>query len=131
MTLPGTPIITMREFLRLEVQAYDAMSTEDKNAWDNVKRGCWILDDSDTAGNGGGWAYWSMPLEPGTATNRLLDEVVLQRGASDDWIYRIDVKLQAVSLNDTEKWHNTIAGAPFGYRLTDAAHVLINMWNTL
>ena len=131
MTLSSTPIITMKEFLRLEAQAYDAMSIADKTAWDNVKKGCWILDDSDSADKGGGWAYWSMPLEPGTATNRLLDQVTLFKGATDEWIYRIDVKLQAVSLTDTEKWHSTLAGAPFGYQLTDAARVLIGMWNAL
>lgn len=128
-TLDGTPVITMTEFLRLEIQAYDSMSADDKTAWDNVKKGCWILDDSNTAANGGGWAYWSMPLEPGAATNLLLDKVTLQTDPSDDWIYRIDVKLQAVSLSDTEKWHNT--AIDIGYRLTDGARVLIRMWNNL
>jgi len=121
----NTPI-TMTEFLRLEIQAYDAMSQADKDLWDNVvKAGVWILDDSDTTANGGGWAYWSQPLAPNTATNLLLDKVSrTDKDVPDDWIYRIDVKLQAVTANDFGRWHD--GDSTIGYKVTDGAQILIN-----
>ena len=88
--------------------------------------GCWILDDTQSAFNGGGWAYWSKPLEPGKATNLLLDEVKLLTDAEDDWIYRIDVKLQAVTLGDVLKWHDDASTC--GYKLTPEVWALIHAW---
>ena len=123
-TAAATKPMLMSEYLRLAAQAYGDMSAGDQAAWDNqVKLGCWILDDTDTAANGGGWAYWSQPLLPGTATNLLLQSVTLKQDPSDDWIYRIDVKLQAVSLSDTVKWDN--AASAVGYKTTAAAQELI------
>jgi hypothetical protein len=92
-----------------------------------VNAGVWLLDDTDTAENGGGWAYWSKPLLPETATNLLLTKVELLQDFPDDWIYRIDVKLQAVTANDFAKWN---AGDWFGYRTTAGAESLIHLWQT-
>jgi len=128
-TAPANAPIKMSEFLRLEIQSYDAMSAADKALWDGkVLAGCWILDDSDAAANGGGWAYWSVPLMPDTATNLLMDRVTLKKDALDDWIYRIDVKLQAVTAKDFAKWHD--AASVCGYKVTAGAQKLIDMWKT-
>lgn len=126
-TLASNAPITMSEFIRLESQAYENMTQTDKNLWDSkVKAGCWILDDTDVPENGGAWAYWSQPLAPGTATNLLLDSVTkTSKEPSDDWFYGIDVKLQAVTSNDFEKWNN---GADFGYKLTPSAQKLVGIW---
>ena len=103
------------------------MTADETAIWDAVTTsGCWILDDSETAVNGGGWAYWSMPLLPDTATNMLLDEVKLKGDAEDDWIYRIDVKLQAVTLGDVMKWHDD--NSTTGYKLTPGIWALIHEW---
>jgi len=107
--------ILMSEFLTLDHT--DAV-------WDRIKAGLWILDDTAAAADGGGWAYWSAPLKPGTATNLLLDEVNLINDADDDWIYRIDVKLQAVTANDFGKWDD--AAGTCGYKTTAGAQTLIN-----
>ncbi|MCL2488454.1 MAG: hypothetical protein FWE80_07205 [Oscillospiraceae bacterium] len=99
--------------------------------------GCWLLDDTDTAANGGGWAYWSKPLmpavkdsdgnilTPGQATNLLLDTVTLLQDPEDDWVYRINVKMQAVTATDFAKWDE--AGSAIGYKLTDAAKDMIEI----
>ncbi|MCL2654686.1 MAG: hypothetical protein FWD65_03185 [Coriobacteriia bacterium] len=116
----------MSEFKRLEEQDYDQMTPEDQAEWDSqVKAGCWILDDA-PAKDGGAWAYWSLPLAPDTATNMLLQDVKLTHEPADDWIYRIDVKLQAVSLSDTDLWNDS-AGT-FGYKISDNAKLLIKAW---
>ncbi len=121
--------ITMSEFLRLEGQAYDSMSLEDKALWDGkVMTGCWILDDTDTVENGGAWAYWSVPLAPGEATNLLLDRVLkTTKEPVDDWFYGIDVKLQAVTSNDFEKWNSV----DLKYKKTAAADKLIAIWESV
>ena len=122
----NTPI-RMTEFMRLAKQEYADMNSTDRALWnDKVTAGCWILDDSNVAENGGGWAYWSVPLKPGTATNLLLDKVTLKKDAEDDWIYRIDVKLQAVTANDFAKWHDEASVC--GYKTTSGTQTLINMW---
>jgi len=104
----------------------DELGAADYARWEANKaklaKGCWVLDDTDAADNGGGWAYWSRPLAPDTATNCLLEEVVLLKDADDDWIYRIDVKLQAVTLGDVGKWDSD------GWKTTDAAKSLISVW---
>ena len=120
----STPIL-MSEFLILEnLDYYDQMTAAQKAEWDRIKAGLWILDDTAGALDGGGWAYWSAPLEPGTATNLLLDEVKLKKDADDDWIYRIDVKLQAVTANDFGKWNDTASIC--GYKTTAGAQTLIS-----
>ena len=83
-----------------------AMSAEEFAIWTKATTtGCWILDAD-------GWAYWSVALKSETATNLLLDEVKKTgKDFPDDWTYRIDVKLQAVTLNDTGEWTTPTAGA--------------------
>jgi len=121
-------------------EAESLLSSADIVTYNAYTAGCWILDDTDTDANGGSWAYWSKPLKGytynadgtvqtyGEATNVLLDEVRLLNDADDDWIYRIDVKLQAVTLGDTEKWNQSDSSAPYGYKLTGTARELISLW---
>ena len=98
------------------------LSADELAVYDAYTKGCWILDNTDTAANGGGWAYWSKVLHPDTATNCLLDTVTLIKDADDNWIYRIDVKLQAVTLGDAGKWN---VG---DNKTTAAAQILIGSW---
>jgi len=122
----NTPV-RMTEFIRLASQEYAGMDPADQALWDGkIMTGCWILDDSDKPENGGGWAYWSVPLKPDTATNLLLDRVTLKKDAKDDWIYRIDVKLQAVTSKDFAKWND--AASVCGYKTTAGAETLIKLW---
>jgi len=124
-TATASAPILMSEFLALENLDYSSqMSAAQKAEWDRIKAGLWILDDTAKAADGGGWAYWSAPLLPDTATNLLLDEVKLHKDADDDWIYRIDVKLQAVTANDFGKWNDT--SSTCGYKTTPGAQKLIN-----
>jgi len=88
-----------------------------------AETGCWILDDTE---DGAGWAYWSKPLFPGTATNLLLDSVTrTAKEPTNDWFYGIDVKLQAVTDNDFGKW------AESGFTVSPAALQLIETWKAL
>lgn len=134
ITSETNPPILMSEFLALGVdfESFDGdpgLSGDDLELWESINKGCWVLDDTKPADEGGGWAYWSMPLLPDTATNLLLEEVTLRKEADGDWIYRIDVKLQATTLTDTERWHDEDVYAPEGYLLTTGARKLIDMWN--
>jgi len=101
-----------------------AMSAEDLIIWMSATTdGCWILDDTDTAENGGAWAYWSVALEAGQATNLLIDSVTRTgKEPSADWYYGIDVKLQAVTVSDFGKWNDS------GYKITSDAEILIASW---
>ena len=98
------------------------MTSEEDEKWEAATTtGCWLLDDTPGLG---GWAYWSMPLLPGTATNLLLDSVTRTgREPDDDWFYGIDVKLQAVTENDFGKWSEN------GFTASPAALQLIGIWN--
>jgi len=117
--------VTMTAFFDLKamVDGAAAMSPAETAAWTAATTtGCWILDD--TVG-GDGWAYWSVPLLPGTATNLLLDSVA--PGAhepADDWFYGIDVKLQAVTESDFGRW------SADGFTVSANALLLIDMWQT-
>lgn len=113
-TVSGTPTaitapaITMSKYLLLKADADSntLSNPADIAAWKAVtETGCWILDDSASVQLGGGWAYWSIALQPGTATNMLLDKVNRTNAdITDDWYYGIDVKMQAVTKSDLDKW---------------------------
>ncbi len=49
-----------------------------------------------------GWAYWSQPIAPSTATGKLLDgiERVANSYVGDDWYYGINVVAQFVTYDD-------------------------------
>ena len=93
-------------------------------------QGCWLLDDTAPPEAGGGWAYWSLPLKGieynadgtinryGQATNLLLERVDLIQEPQDDWTYRIDVKLQAVTSNDFARWDDASTLAPANPMIT-------------
>jgi len=126
--------VTMSKYLALKTAAesqtaqdwgWQAAITDpaDQAIWTALTTtGCWILDDH---ADGGGWAYWSRPLVPGTATNLLLDSVnPTTKEPDDDWYYGIDVKLQAVTANDFSKW------TTLGYTVSADALTLIGTWAT-
>lgn len=115
-TLAANAPVTMAEYINVTAKAVENMTADERVIWDRIDAGCWILDSD-------GWAYWSRVLKPDTATNLLLDEVTLVRDPSDDWYYGIDVKLQAVTSNDFEKWGQS------DYTKTPEADVLISHWN--
>ena len=52
----------------------------------------WVYDED-------GWAYWSQPIKPGTATGLLLDKVSTKDKA-DEWYYGINVEAQFITAND-------------------------------
>ena len=124
--------ILMSDYIRISVwlagdPARDEtmLSPADLVTWTAYTSGCWILDNH---ADGGGWAYWSRPLAPGTATNLLLDSVnPTTKEPDDDWYYGIDVKLQAVTSNDFAKWGGTPA---LGYTISADAQKLIDTWTT-
>lgn len=117
-TIAASTPITMAEYKDLSQRA-DALTGDYLELWNGVIAGCWILDND-------GWAYWSQPLEPGYATNLLLDEVkLIGKEPTDDWYYGIDVKLQAVSLDETNTtWYEETAGG-----CSENAKKLIETWH--
>ena len=133
-TAVASSSIIMSKYLELKVlsesqPAIDegveaVMSAEDFIIWRAAATsGCWILDDTDEAENGGAWAYWSVALRAGQATNLLLDSVIkTKKEPGADWYYGIDVKLQAVTANDFSKWSDD------GHKITSGAEILIASW---
>jgi len=133
-TADASSSIIMSKYLALKVLAESqpaiddgiesVMSAKDFTIWTAATTsGCWILDDTDTAENGGAWAYWSVALGAGQATNLLLDSVTRTgKEPSADWYYGIDVKLQAVTVSDFGKWNDA------GYKITSDAEILIASW---
>ena len=60
--------------------------------------GVWVLDPED------GWAYWSVVLAPGAATNLLLNGVSKTVTMPDDnWTYHINAILQASNKTEVER----------------------------
>ena len=68
----------------------------------------WEMTDNDRAAFSGwvydtdGWAYWSQPIAPKTATGLLLDKIEMKNEATpvDEWYYAINVVAQFVTAND-------------------------------
>ena len=133
-TAAASSSIIMSKYLKLKVLSESqlaidegveaAMSAEDFVIWKAATTsGCWILDDTDTVENGGAWAYWSVALGLGQATNLLLDHVIkTEKEPGADWYYGIDVKLQAVTANDFGKWNDA------GCKITSGAEILVSSW---
>ena len=48
----------------IEIAAIEELdrTAEEQEIWAAIQAGCWLLDDTDTSVNGGGWAYWSKAL---------------------------------------------------------------------
>ena len=111
--------VTMKAYVELldETASGLPLSTAAQETQVNITAGCWILDVD-------GWAYWSKVLKKDEATNLLLSKVEQKKNPTDDWYYGIDVKLQAVTLNDTEKWAET-------YTKTSNADRLITEWKAV
>ena len=93
LTSAAQPVMLLSEYMDMEAAA-------------RPTNGCWLLDTD-------GWAYWSNALQPGTATNLLLDEVTLKDAVPyDNWVYNIDVQLQAASVNEMDYWYADGNSAP-------------------
>jgi hypothetical protein len=54
-----------------------------------------------------GWAYWANPIEPGTATGLLLDDIELSKKPGQSWYYAINVVAQFVTVDDWGADDNT------------------------
>ena len=54
---------------------------------------CWVVDTD-------GWAYWSQPIKPGSATGLLLNGITLKSDMHTDWYYAIDATADLVSQNE-------------------------------
>lgn len=54
-----------------------------------------------------GWAYWANPLQPGTATGLLLDEINLTGAISERWYYSIYADCEIVTADDLNKDDHT------------------------
>ena len=80
-TLPEMAPITMAEYIA------------NKATYDAEANGRWILDTD-------GWCYWSKLLVKDTATNLLLDNVVKTKNPDDNYLYNIDVILQASNVTE-------------------------------
>ena len=80
-TLPEMAPITMAEYIA------------NKPTYDAETDGRWILDTD-------GWCYWSKLLVKDTATNLLLDNVVKTKDPDDNYLYNIDVILQASNVTE-------------------------------
>lgn len=90
-TLPTNAPVTMAYYAELKAKAAaNTLTAAEKTEWDRINTGCWVLDDD-------GWAYWSILLKKGEATNLLLSNVTLKDGGvlDDNYYYAINVILQA------------------------------------
>lgn len=88
-------VITMAEWLALP-----AVDPGDESEWrGNVQ--AWVYDTD-------GWAYWSQPIVPKTATGLLLDKIALTgKAINDRWYYAINVVGQFVTADDLGRDNNT------------------------
>jgi hypothetical protein len=107
-TAAASPIISMAEYITLETEERAQLPA------------CWILDTD-------GYAYWSRPLQPNTATNLLLDNVVRKtKQADDNTYYAIDVRMQATNVTEAgQLWYGD-KGDSGNEDITENAKALLN-----
>ena len=67
--------------------------------WDGTPGAFWVYDED-------GWAYWAQPIEPGTATGLLLDEITHDE-IDDSWYYAINVEAQFITADGVGFEDNT------------------------
>jgi hypothetical protein len=87
----------LSEYLEILQKDENDLDEDDKEILNTAR---WLLDTD-------GWAYWSQPLQPNKATNLLLDAVepIDTTHPYDNWVYNIDVQLQAASPNQMTSWY--------------------------
>ncbi|MDR1805808.1 MAG: DUF6273 domain-containing protein [Clostridium sp.] len=83
-TLPANEPISMAEYMA------------NRETYDAEVNGRWILDVD-------GYAYWSKLLQPHTATNLLLDNVITAVKPDDNYYYAIDVILEGANKTEAYK----------------------------
>lgn len=80
----------------------------------------WVVDTD-------GWAYWANPLAPGEATGMLLSYVDrTEKFPGDDAYYAIDVWLQAVTVDDLDRF-GTTAGVDGGGGISNDGNLLMKL----
>ncbi|MDR2648028.1 MAG: hypothetical protein LBB67_07910 [Oscillospiraceae bacterium] len=84
-TLPASPVVLVQYYI-------DHKTDLDEK----YPEGLWALDTD-------GYAYWTRALQPGEATNLLLDNVILDQTAipDDNYYYAIDVRLEASNFTES------------------------------
>jgi hypothetical protein len=83
-TLPANEPVSMAEYMA------------NRETYDAEVNGRWILDTD-------GYAYWSKLLQPHTATNLLLDNVITAVKPDDNYYYAIDVILEGANKTEAYK----------------------------
>lgn len=93
-----------------EEKAHIAKKTENGkvisiNEWKTLSEsqketGYWVYDTD-------GWAYWSKPIETGTATGLLLDGLELTGTVREDWYYSMNVVAQFITADDLGRANGT------------------------
>ena len=97
LTAPACEVITMAE--------YNAKTPEEKADFEG-----WVYDAD-------GYAYWSQPLAPESATGLLLSHVATPSTYTDDYYYAIDVIMEYVDIEDLPAWldgEEIVSGAQAG-----------------
>ncbi|MCL2488455.1 MAG: hypothetical protein FWE80_07210, partial [Oscillospiraceae bacterium] len=106
-TMPATPVVLMSDVLAIIANDGVPGNADEITIWNAFKAGCWVLDDTQDMSKpweADGWAYWSQPLAPGTATNLLLDNVLPVKTPDDNMFYGIDVRLQATNYTELHEF---------------------------
>ena len=89
----------------VEAQTHTAKSTEHAEVV-SMEKWMYELSDEEKEANGywvydtDGWAYWSKPIAPDTATGLLLNGIELTGVVDDNWYYAINVTAQFITAND-------------------------------
>lgn len=91
-TLPANEIMMLADYL----------AVRDDPLFDDSK-GRWVLDTD-------GWCYWTKLLEPGKATNLLLEKVIVNSNfkPDDNYHYAIDVRLQSTNVTEAHMFDKVI-----------------------
>ena len=90
--LPSNNIMLLADYL---------VQRDDPGFDDDLGR--WVLDTD-------GWCYWTKLLEPGAATNLLLEKVVVNPSfkPDDNYNYSIDVRLQSTNITEAHMFDKVI-----------------------
>jgi len=87
-------IMSMNEWNNLPTNADLEASGEvvDESSETKENTACWVYDDD-------GWAYWSKPITPNTATGTLINDIDV-KNVDDNWFYALNAKAQFITADD-------------------------------
>jgi hypothetical protein len=125
-TVEAAALITMDEYI--------AMSEADRKAYVG-----WVADGAD------GWAYWSQPIAPNTATGLLITSIGdLKTETNDPWYLAIDAEAQFITVSDMFNEGTTGEDEPSeeayallrtlgltNFQMSDAARTVVNSINAI